>query len=299
MNNKYVDGKCTRKIRNKDVVTISITAGLAEDLETVIFYAFHEFEKEKGPRFSVFTKVFKAQNFGCIFNGRESYRDLYEFTEELFHAVKNYVGPLNQNKRPNNMMMRYAGLYMLYALYFKQPCRPRVRLRLTKDEMTDLLRLVELARSDSHWDVVYAWSKLFNSHAFHYTAVPTQMGLEMAIQLEQKKNMENLSSVGAQNEYCNSREFSGLMKGLRSNHNKYTKMKMALADPNNLAEKSLFLIDGNLLENIKQSIEPKESREEQKLLKNSDAIGLKRRELKNKFFSAGGASVDTSSEISD
>ena len=55
----------------------------------------------------------------------------------------------------------------------------------------------------------------------------------------------------------------------------------------------------NLLESIKQTIEPKESREEQKLLKNSDAIGLKRRELKNKFFSAGGISVDTSSEVSD
>ena len=299
MNNKFVDGTCTRKIKNRDIVTISITAGIAEDLEALIFYAFHEFEKVEGPRFSVFTKVFKAQNFGCIFNGRESYRDLYEFTEELLHAVKNYVGPSQQNKRSNNLLMRYAGLYMLYALYFKQPCRPRVKLRITKDEMKDLLSLVEVARSDSHWDVVYAWSKLFNSHAFHYTAMPTQMGLEMAIQLEQRKNMENLSSRGVQNEYFSSREFSGLMKGLRSQHNKYTKMKIALADPNNLQEKSLFLIDSNLLESVKQTIEPKESQEQQKLHKDSDGIGLKRRELKNKFFSVGGVSDDISSGVSD
>ena len=76
-------------------------------------------------------------------------------------------------------------------------------------------------------------------------------------------------------------------------------MKIALADPNNLAEKSLFLIDGKLLESVKQSIEPEESREQQKLHKDSDGIGLKRRELKSKFFSAGGVSDDISSGVSD
>ena len=298
MNNKFVDGKCIRKVNNKEVVTISITAGIAEDLETVIFYAFHEFEKEGGPRFSVFTKVYKCQQFGCIFNGRESYRDLYEFTEELFHAVKIYVAPTMQNNKPNNTLMRYAGLYMMYALYFKQPCRPRVKLRMTLEEVTSLVALVEQARSDCHWDVVYAWSKLFTSHAFHYTAMPTQMGIEMAIQLEQKKKSENLSSRGVQSEYFTSREFSGQMKNLRKSHSKYTRMKLALANPTDPIEKSLFFIDKNLLENINQSIHPKET-PEVKLHKDTEGIGLKRRELKNKFFSAGGFSEDSRSEVSD
>jgi len=297
MNNKYIDGKCIRKIRNREVVTISIAAGIEEDLEVTIYHAYFEFEKEAGPRFSVFTKVFKEGYFGCIFNGRESYRDLYEFTEELFHGVKNYVGPSMQNNRPNHLFVRYAGLYMMYALYFKQPCRPRVRLRLTKDELTEMLGLVEQARTDSHWDVVYAWTKLFTSHAFHYSAMPTQMGLEMAVQLEQRKKMDH-SSRGAQNEYFNSQEFSGLMKGLRRKHNKYIKMKAALANPSDKAEKGLFLVDGNLPESIKLSIEPRES-EEIKLHKDTEGIGLKRRELKNKFFSAVGVSEGNSSGTSD
>ena len=286
MNNKYTDGKCTRTINNKKVVTISISAGIAEDLEMVIFGAFHSFEKEGGPRFSAFTKVYKQNQFSCIFNGRESYRDLYEFTEELFHAVKSFVGP-SQNNRENNTMVRYAGLYMLYSLYFKQPCRPRVRLRLTKEEMTEMLTLVEQARSDCHWDVVYAWSKLFTSHAFHFTALPTQMGLEMAVQLEQKKRME--SPAAAQLEYFSSKEYLRLMKVLKKSHNKYTKMKSSLADPSNSIDKSLFFIDGSLPLSIKETVEPREP-EEQRLKTDAEGIGIKRRELKNKFFGAGGSS---------
>ena len=74
MNNRFVDGKCTRKIKDRQVLTISIVAGIDEDLEATVYSAYQEFEKSDGPRFSAFTKVWKESSFGCIFNGRESYR---------------------------------------------------------------------------------------------------------------------------------------------------------------------------------------------------------------------------------
>ena len=297
MNNRFVDGKCTRKIKDKQVLTISIIAGIDEDLEATMFSALQAFEKEAGPRFSAFTKVWKESCFGCIFNGRESYRDLYEFTEEILERVKQSARPVYQN-RERNHLLRYAGLYMMYALFFKQPCRPRVKLRLTLEEMKELQDLVEQARTENHWDVVYAWSKLFNEHAFHFTALPTQMGLEMAIQLEQKKRMENLNSRGAQNEYFKSKEFYGLMKGMRKIHSKYTRLKGSLSNAEDETEKSLYFIDPNLPESLKEIIEPKEEPPEDELYTDRDGIGSKRRNLKNKFFSAGGVSDDMSG-ISD
>ena len=297
MNNRFVDGKCTRKIMDRQVLTISIVAGIDEDLEATVYSAYQEFEKSEGPRFSAFTKVWKDSSFGCIFNGRESYRDLYEFTEEILDRVKQSARPVYQN-RERNHLLRYAGLYMMYALFFKQPCRPRVKLRLTMEEMKELQALVEQARADNHWDVVYAWSKLFNEHAFHFTSLPTQMGLEMAIQLEQRKRMENLNSRGAQNEYFKSKEFYGLMKGMRKIHSRYTRMKESLSNPGDETEKSLYFIDANLPESIKEIIEPKEEPPEGGLYTDREGIGSKRRNLKNKFFSAGGLS-DEMSGISD
>ena len=297
MNNIFVDGKCRRKIKDREVLTISIAAGIDEDIEATMYSAFQEFEKEAGPRFSAFTKVWKDSSFGCIFNGRESYRDLYEFTEELFDRVKQSARPVYQN-RERNHLLRYAGLYMMYALFFKQPCRPRVKLRLTMEEMKELQDLVDQARADNHWDVVFAWCKLFNEQAFHFTALTTQMGLEMAIQLEQRKKMENKNSRGAQNEYFKSKEFYGLMKGMRKVHSKYTRMKACLSNPGDETEKSLYFIDPDLPESIKQIIEPPDEPPEDELYTDREGIGSKRRDLKNKFFSVGGVGDDMSG-ISD
>ena len=59
MYNRFVDGKCTRKIKDREVLTISIIAGIDEDIEAFVYSAYQEFEKVAGPRFSAFTKVWK------------------------------------------------------------------------------------------------------------------------------------------------------------------------------------------------------------------------------------------------
>merc|ERR1711874_526998 len=100
------------------------------------------------------------------------------------------------------------------------------------------------------------------------------------------KRMENLNSRGAQNEYFKSKEFYGLMKGMRKIHSRYTRMKESLSNPGDETEKSLYFTDANLPETIKEIIEPKEEPPEGGLYTDRDGIGSKRRNLKNKFFSA-------------
>ena len=65
--------------------------------------------------------IWKDMKFGLIFCGRQTFRELYEFTEDLFDLVK------LQALSPNSIGCRAAAIYLLYSLYFKQPARPMVR----------------------------------------------------------------------------------------------------------------------------------------------------------------------------
>lgn len=49
---------------------------------------------------------------------------------------------------------------MMYAMYFKQPCMPRVKIRLMLDEFRDMWALMEEAKRDRHYDLLYAWAKV-------------------------------------------------------------------------------------------------------------------------------------------
>ena len=196
-----------RKYNKRDLVTINTTAGIDEDVEIFIYKVFEQFEKNVGPRFSEFTTEWHKSNFGLIFCGRENFRETFEFTEELFHRVKKYVR-VEMKGKPQHTLVRYAGLYLMYSLFFKQPCRPRVKFRLLRDEFEELVSLSQLARlsdwdyiifllnhlnfrRDNHWDVTYAWSKLYATHAFHFVSTSSPMGIEMAYQVCRTKNVES------------------------------------------------------------------------------------------------------------
>ena len=145
MENFNVNEVKKRKYNKRDLKTINTTAGIDEDLEIFIYKVFEHFEKNVGPRFSEFTSVWHKASFGLIFCGRENFREMFEFTEELFHRVKKYVRSELKGK-PQNTLVRYAGIYLMYSLYFKQPCRPRVRFRLLREDFNELVSLSELAR---------------------------------------------------------------------------------------------------------------------------------------------------------
>jgi len=51
-------------------------------------------------------------------------------------------------------------VYLMYAMYFKQPCLPRVKFRLRLEEFRDMWKLMEEAKRDQHYDVLYAWNKV-------------------------------------------------------------------------------------------------------------------------------------------
>ena len=203
-----------------------IESGFDEDVERIIYKVFDEFEKHSGPRFTFYTEIWHVTGLGQIFNGRDSFREMFQFTEEVFQHVKRFCLSSLGGKQ-NHVLVRYAAIYMLYSLFFKQPCRPRVKIRLVKEELEDMLDTIMIARQENHWDVVYAWSKLFTGHSFYYVATWGQMGLEVAVQMEHKEIMER-NSVTIKENYLKSKEFFGLTKNMEKAHTKYVTMKTSL-----------------------------------------------------------------------
>lgn len=266
----------------------SILVGLDEDIERFIFLVFDEFEKDEGPRFKTFTQIWHQIGFGLIWCGREKFREMFEFTEEMLGKVKKYALS-TFNKKPNNQLVRFAAIYMLYSLYFKQPCRPMAKIRLVMSEMQDLLSTVELARQEKHWDVTYAWVKLFSEHSFHYVACSSQMGLEMALQMEQRETAERNAGATREN-YFHSKEYLGIMKKLNKAHTKYVNLKNSLANPQSSEDYSLYLTEPNFPVTLKKMAREERSKQQEERNKEAAAseIGLNRRDLKYKFYEGVG-----------
>ena len=51
------------------------------------------------------------------FRGRESFKELLEFSEELVVLTKKFLEPVHSDRR------RIGALYTLYSLYYKHPVR--------------------------------------------------------------------------------------------------------------------------------------------------------------------------------
>ena len=164
---------------------------------------------------------------------------------------------------------------------------------MVASELSELASLVEGARREAHWDVLYAWCKLLTEHAFHYTACPSQMGLEVAQQMEVREAAEK-GIIGGRDEYFRSKEYLGLMKKLGRAHAKYTGMKNSLASAKTAGDQSLFLADPVFPATLRKLVR---SKQEKKKDDDSGAIGRKRRELKDRAFGEAGDMVRTGRRV--
>ena len=211
----------------------TIAAGLEHDIQRVLAATVARFEAIGGPRFDQFVEVWRETGFGLVFQGRESFRELHEFTEELVARAKG-LALAEVVGREGKRMFRFAAIYLLYAVYFRQPCRPRVRVRVVLGELEELLTIVESARREGHWDVVYSWCSMVAASALHYTASPTTMGLEVALQGEQRAADQGRVEEDRA-EFFTSSPFRGMLEGVVKAHGRYQSMKAGLVAEGDLA----------------------------------------------------------------
>jgi len=288
-----MDANVLQEWDRKFTTKMTFNAGIDFDIERIIYSIFYEFDKNQQPRFTIFSKVWRESKLGLIFCGRESLRDLYDLTGDIFYVIKQYIKPIIKNK-DNNILIRYAGVYMLYAFYFKQPCRPRERIKLSYTEFTQLSALMDDAKRDMHYDILYAWSKLILYQAFQYSVVGAYLGLEVG-KAQERRELDEYSGAQTTKTCFQSREFKSIHRRLSKAHDDYLKMKAALSKNAGYPEYSLASIDVGLMDKINKLTS--ELNEESfngdsvsSKVSTKEDIGVKRKMLKDKYFSSAEAS---------
>lgn len=163
--------------------------------------------------------------FSCIYCGRESFAELYEFTEEVLKIAKDFFLP------PNPLQTRLCGLYLLYGLYYKQPTVESkdylVKIRLNLKEWEDSTSLMDMVREERHFDALFIFNKLLADKAFHFCAMSREYGLEKSIRKYMERDGTSAEAPSHKSEVSILEE-NGLLNALDELNKKYFEIKCAL-----------------------------------------------------------------------
>jgi len=207
----------------------STVKGVRDDVNLIVGQTLKLFDDTQTLRIQHFQTVWKSMKFGLIFHGRQSYRELYEFTEDLLAYTRTLA------LSPYGFGNRAAAVYLLYTLYFKQPCRPKVRIRVEYEQYEDFCQWIDELRSGCHWELVYCWAKMVADSAFTFVASTKPVGLEHSGRNQDRFGVNEDSRSNKKGSFPASTEpilnidsFSEILEKLTKAHNQYTNMKKGL-----------------------------------------------------------------------
>ncbi|XP_015514346.2 prostatic acid phosphatase [Neodiprion lecontei] len=154
--------------------SLHIASGVKDDCRKLI----NQFEECDTVRFQDFSTVWQSMKFSAIFTGRQSYAEMLEFCEEVLQIAKVFMLP------PYRFKTQIGGLYLLYGLYYKLPCR-KIKIRVTLSEWKEILELHNNIREGNHTDANYILSKMIYNDVFYHCAFHREYGLEKFLRVKE------------------------------------------------------------------------------------------------------------------
>ncbi|CAH2003082.1 unnamed protein product [Acanthoscelides obtectus] len=133
---------------------------------------FDEYEKLNTLSFDEFANLWREKNYSFIFAGQNCALLLKEFLDDCFYSLKKYM------VFPRSLNTQAAALYMLYGIYYKQPLRNWVKIRMTMEEFQKLLEFVQEMGNQDQLDVVFIFRKMLRDQVFLFVATRRPLGPE-------------------------------------------------------------------------------------------------------------------------
>ncbi|RZB39085.1 SNAPc SNAP43 domain containing protein [Asbolus verrucosus] len=121
--------------------------------------------------FTAFSELWRETCFITVFEGQDFILMLQTFLENCFFVVKKFLFL-------NDVYSQVGALYLLYALYYKQPIREWVKIRLTQTEADKLNDIIAVQKQNKSWEVVFIYCKMRLDGAFQYCALVQPLGLD-------------------------------------------------------------------------------------------------------------------------
>ncbi|XP_059084943.1 snRNA-activating protein complex subunit 1-like [Tigriopus californicus] len=229
----------TTRGKKEFLTTISVAE---KDVQSLLDRSVALFDQNDGLRFEFFQQIWQEMRFPWIFLGQDNFRDVYELTEDLLTLIKGHLILAD-----NDFALRAASLYTLYGVYWKQPIRPRLRIRLNKDEYTSCQTFIEECREEQHWDLIYCWTRLLSNYAVEFTGPSVIMGVEAGVTWETRSSQDQRILAYKLNPFS-SNEIQSCFGRIAQTHQHYMTIRNALRNVDPQSEAGLSLVSEDLPE---------------------------------------------------
>ncbi|XP_060534034.1 snRNA-activating protein complex subunit 1-like [Cylas formicarius] len=151
------------KPRKSSVLKIyekSVLTAFKFDCENFLEY----FESLKSFHYTDFANLWQVRQFTYIYADQNYVTELTTLCEVAFSTVKKYI------VFRDNPYIKMGAFYLLYGLYYKQPIKGLVKIRLTLSEFKSIKELMYMAKSQNHFEPLYIFAKMKCDKAFLYVA---------------------------------------------------------------------------------------------------------------------------------
>ncbi|KAL8615808.1 hypothetical protein ACOMHN_048516 [Nucella lapillus] len=147
----------------------------------------------------------------------------FQFMEECMKvAVKMFLPPYG-------FQARVGALYLLYGLYLTQPCLPKVKIRVTREDWEHVKSLEDEFKRQSHHDTNFILQKLLLDGAFYFCAVAQEARSRYSQSEETNKSMAE--SLREDRQRIDSLFSDEILEQLGMIHGRYHKQKVRVAGP--------------------------------------------------------------------
>ncbi|XP_005190991.1 snRNA-activating protein complex subunit 1 [Musca domestica] len=148
-----------------------------------------EFTNNGSVDFPSFSSIWKKQMFQYIYAMQSSVIEIILTTNTIMHMAKRsicakdefgkYLSSTEGNEQ-RNLLRRIGGVYLMYAIYFKQPTKQFVKVSVSLETWREIVSFIESLDCRPELDQVrYIFWRLYQADAFRFTAMDYYVGPEL------------------------------------------------------------------------------------------------------------------------
>ncbi|XP_022686662.1 uncharacterized protein LOC111259168 isoform X1 [Varroa jacobsoni] len=191
---------------------------LVKDLNRIRF-AFHA---TNSVRFEHFATVFRTLKATKLFQGFGNELSARVFVEDVYEVL------IRELEDTDSFTDKAFIVYMLFATYFCQICRPRTPMRVRLSDLERLESFADVCQQDNHLDLVFAIRRLQTESAFHFVHSLRPYAFKSYMLDPQQLTHRKLKLANRIAGHRNLLQSTDLFRRLEFVHDKYCELKISL-----------------------------------------------------------------------
>lgn len=205
-----------------------------------------KFCETANPNFKSFCEQWKNDSFQHIYAAQTTAIEVIQTTKTILHLAKRIICAKDELGKldATQIIRRIGGIYLMYAIYFKQPTKQYVKILVSYETWQDLVNFIEdLPDNETASEARYIFCLLYKLDAFRFTALDYDVGLEKLVDYDQLYDIhkgnksEEVVRVKLKQKLIAIAETEKILPNMIALEEKYNKTKESLSE--NRSTKSL------------------------------------------------------------